>query len=77
MNREEEIQEVAKQQFDRDDVCYCALVYGFQKGAEWADKHPRWKPTDEQMEDLEYAINMVDKCCEDSLQSLYNELKKL
>lgn len=36
-----------------------------------------WKPTDEQMEDLKYAINMVDKCCEDSLQSLYNELKKL
>jgi hypothetical protein len=38
---------------------------------------PHWKPTEEQMEDLKYAINMVDKCCEDSLQSLYNELEKL
>ena len=38
---------------------------------------PHWKPTQEQMENLKYAINMVDKCCEDSLQSLYNDLNRL
>ena len=36
-----------------------------------------WKPTKEQMDNLEYAINTVDKCCENSLQSLYDQLKKL
>ena len=80
MTREEEIQKAACEY-----ACGVASAYSveeytvddFTKGAEWADEHPSWKPTEEQLEDLKYAINMVDKCCEDSLQSLYDELKKL
>ena len=61
---------------DKDLTNY-DIINAFDAGAQWADEHPRWKPTDEQMNTLKYAINMVDKCCEESLQFLYNDLKKL
>lgn len=76
---------------DEDESCYSAILdvvnndlglihthrYWFKNIKYRIKPQNRWKPTSEQMDNLEYAINMVDKCCENSLQSLYNDLKKL
>ncbi len=49
-------------------------------GAIWADTHPKWTPTDEQMEALYNSIpyDAIDMTKKDMLlHSLYKELEKL
>lgn len=62
---------------DGNKYCTPELICEAENWLKSLKPQPHWKPTKEQMENLEYAINTVDKCCEDSLQSLYNDLKKL
>lgn len=79
MARRVEIVNAAHKYCDPTDSLQPSTTLAFTMGAEWADEHPSWKPTDEQLNALRHVSNgwRYSRQLKEELVALYEQLKNL
>jgi hypothetical protein len=79
MARRVEIVEAANKWCDPTDSIQPSAILSFTMGAVWADKHPSWKPTDEQLNALHRVSNgwRYSRQLKKELVALYEQLKNI
>ena len=79
MARRVEIVKAAHKYCDPTSEPQPSANLAFIVGAEWADEHPSWKPTDEQLNALRRVSNgwRYNRQLKEELVALYEQLKKL
>lgn len=54
------------------------LDVAYIEGIEWADEHPKWKPSEEQIAALKWALNRIPYVYyTEEIQGLLEQLKKI